>query len=82
MKVGDQILCLVDEYHNGNKEQTVGTILYFHKGYASIVYLSGHHSRNDDIPKEDIQAVVDESKPWITIGQYSGYFNTEITYED
>jgi len=44
----------------------------FCAGKASIIWLEGHHSRNEDIPFNDILAVHVKSGPEMTLGGYSG----------
>ena len=76
VKVGDTIIFKCDEYNNGDIQEFSGQVQYIDEKGVGAIYLSGYRSRNDDIPFEDIFAVLDKSKPWIELkyAPFNGHF--------
>lgn len=76
IKKEDVIIFSVDEYRNGNKQEFDGNVLFVKEDGAEVIYLSGHRSRNDLIPWEDIIAKVDMSQPRVKLenAPFSGHF--------
>ncbi|WP_010322985.1 hypothetical protein [Marinobacterium stanieri] len=84
---GDTIIFLVDEYRNGKPTHFDGEILSVEDKGVDVIYLSGHHSRNDFIPWHDIIAKYDANQPYITLenAPYQGrfvVFDTESETEE
>ena len=59
----DIVVFYVDVYHEGKKSVYDGNVISInkHNKTVSVVYLEGYHSRNDDIPFEDMLAKADEN---------------------
>ncbi len=77
------IIFSVDEYNNDRIEQFDGQIQWLDEKGAHVIYLSGHHSRNDHIPWKDIIAKLDKREPYISLenASFRGHF-IEFEHED
>jgi hypothetical protein len=81
---GDTLICMIDEWNEGDKESFDCHITSFEETGVNVIYLSGFRSRNDFVPWEDVVAKVDLGKPWIDLEGtvYKGnfeVFNTPTT---
>jgi hypothetical protein len=76
LKVGNTIIFKCDEYNDGNPQEFDGQIQFIDENGVHVIYLSGHRSRNDHIPWENVLAKLDKRKPYITLSNapYSGHF--------
>ena len=76
VKEEDVIICLVDEWHSGDKSAFDGDVVSVKDDGVDVIYLSGYRSRNDFIPWADILAKVDLSQARVNLANapYEGHF--------
>lgn len=60
LQPGEEVIFRVDPYHEGKKENEMGTVVSVNHDTVSVSYLCGYKSFNDDIPFEDMIGVYDE----------------------
>lgn len=77
LKKGDTVICMISEYRVDQKRAFDCTVQHVSDKGASVCYLSGYKSRNDDVPWADIVAKVDKTKPWVQLDDipFSGSFH-------
>lgn len=74
IKEGDTIICMIDEFNNGNKSSFDCTVLSKLNNGFDVIYLSGYRSRNDFVSLNDVIAKVDLSQPVVSVKGFSGHF--------
>lgn len=74
IKDNDIIICMIDEWNNGEKCPFDCHILTRNNKGFDVVYLSGYRSRNDFVPLENVIAKVDMDMPIVNITGFSGHF--------
>ena len=81
----DTVICRIDEYRNGELDWYDGTVISQTAKGVNVVYLSGHHSRNDFVEWKDIYGVVDLKKRWTTLRElgipFSGCFRVNEEFK-
>jgi hypothetical protein len=72
----DVVIFRMDEHNDGHVSEYDGHVQFLSDSGVHVLYLSGHHSRNDLVPWADIIAKVDLSKPRIKLktAPYNGHF--------
>lgn len=78
VKVGDTLICLIDEWRRGKKDGFDGEVLSIDDDGVNVVYLSGYRSRNDHVPWEDIIARPCESEPYISLSPWGAPFRGQF----
>ncbi len=76
LKEGDKIIFRFAEYHDDDLLEFDGTIYDVRDDGVDVLYLSGHRSRNDLVPYNQIIAKVDLDAPRIRLenAPFSGHF--------
>ena len=74
VKVGDTVICMIDEWRKGSKECFDCSVLIKENKGVEVLYLSGYRSRNDFVEWDDVIAKVDMSQPLIHVGAFEGHF--------
>lgn len=76
IKVGDTLICMIDEWGRGEKSAFDGHVTWMNSRGVDVSYLSGYRSRNDFVPWADIVAKLDMSQPRVLVadGAFEGHF--------